>query len=100
MSFGLTNVLISFQRYINNILAKKLNIFVIIYLNNILIYTDNDKDSHIAAIWWIVKQMKKFTLYTNLKNCRFHQEEILFFGYVVFLKGICMEDTQIKVVKL
>ena len=38
MPFGLSNASTSFQSYINKILAKKLNIFVIIYLNNIFIY--------------------------------------------------------------
>ena len=50
MPFGLTNVLASFQRYINKIFAKKLDIFVIVYLDDILIYTDDDKYGYIAAI--------------------------------------------------
>ena len=41
MLFGLSNVPASFQGYINKILAKKLNIFVIIYLDNIFIYTED-----------------------------------------------------------
>ena len=39
MPFGLFNVPTSFQGYINKILAKKLDIFVIVYLDDILIYT-------------------------------------------------------------
>ena len=39
MPFWLSNILPSFQGYINKILAKKLNIFIIVYLNNIFIYT-------------------------------------------------------------
>ena len=39
MSFGLSNALATFQGYINKILAEKLNIFVIIYLDDSLIYT-------------------------------------------------------------
>ena len=39
MPFGLSNAPTTFQRYINKILAKKLDIFVIIYLDDILIYT-------------------------------------------------------------
>ena len=39
MPFGLFNALASFQGYINKILAKKLNLFVIVYLDDILIYT-------------------------------------------------------------
>ena len=39
MPFGLSNTPASFQDYISKILAKKLNIFIIVYLDNILIYT-------------------------------------------------------------
>ncbi len=41
MPFGLANVLASFQNYINKILAEKLDIFVVVYIDNILIYTEN-----------------------------------------------------------
>ena len=41
MSFGLSNAPASFQRYVNKILAEKLDVFVIVYLNDILIYTEN-----------------------------------------------------------
>ena len=50
MPFGLTNASISFQGYINKIIAKKLDIFVIVYLDDILIFTDDNGDGHIAAI--------------------------------------------------
>ena len=50
MPFGLTNAPASFQGYINKILAEKLDIFVIVYLDHILIYTEDDKDGHVAAV--------------------------------------------------
>ena len=50
MLFGLTNTPVSFQGYINRIFAKKLDILVILYLDNILIYTDDDGDGHVAAV--------------------------------------------------
>ena len=76
MLFGLTNAPASFQRFINKIFAKKLNIFVIVYLDNIVICTDDDGDGHIAAIWLVLEQLKKYSLYTNLKKFWFHQEEV------------------------
>ena len=48
--FGLTNVLANFQGFINKILAEKLDIFVIMYLDDILIYTNDDEDGHVAAV--------------------------------------------------
>ena len=69
MPFGLTNAPASFQGYINKILAEKLDIFVIVYLDDILIYTKDDRDGHVAAVRWVLKQLKKFSLYANLKKC-------------------------------
>ena len=50
MLFGLTNAPASFQGYINKILTEKLDIFVIMYLDDILIYIGNDGDGHVAAV--------------------------------------------------
>ena len=96
MSFGPTNALSSFQGYINKIRDEKLEIFVIVYLDNILIYTDDDKDSHVKTIQWVLKQLRKFLLYAKLKKCQFHQEKVWFLGNPVFSRGICMEDERIE----
>ena len=99
MPFGLTNASASFQGYINKILVEKLDIFVIVYLNNILIYTNNNGDGHVVAVQWVLEQLKKFLLFANLKKCWFYQKGIWFLGYVVSSKDIYMEDKRIKVVK-
>ena len=44
------------------------------YLDIIVIYTDNDGDRYVIAIWYILEQLKKFSLYVNLKKCQFYQE--------------------------
>ncbi len=50
MLFGLTNTPAIFQKYINKILAKKLNILIIIYLDNIFIYIENKEKGHIEVV--------------------------------------------------
>ncbi len=83
MLFGLTNALAIFQNYINKILAEKLDVFVIVYLNDILIYTENKSKEYIQAVWWVLDQLQKHSLYANLKKCRFYQDEVRFLGYIV-----------------
>ena len=56
MSFKLTNVLITFQFYINKFFFKLLDNFVIIYLNNILIYLESLKQ-HKKHVYIILKQL-------------------------------------------
>ncbi len=48
--FGLTNALATFQGYIHKILAEKLGVFVIVYLDDIFIYTKSEGKEHLEAI--------------------------------------------------
>ena len=50
MPISLSNALTSFQGYINKILVEKLNIFVIVYLDDMLIYIDNQGQGHVEAV--------------------------------------------------
>ena len=54
MLFGLSNAPATFQKYVNKILAKKLDIFVIVYLNDILIYTKDPSQPHVEAACWVL----------------------------------------------
>ena len=54
MPFGLTNASAMFQGYINKILAEKLDVFVIMYLDDIFIYTENESKEYVQAIWWVL----------------------------------------------
>lgn len=57
MPFELSNAPTSFQGYVNKILAKKLDIFVIVYLDNILIYIKNLNLAHVKDDWWVFDQL-------------------------------------------
>ena len=72
MLFGLSNAPATFQRYINKILAEKLDIFVVVYLDDILIYTKDSGQPHVEAVRWVLDQLRKHSLFTNLKKCRFY----------------------------
>ena len=99
MLFGLSNAPTTFQGYINKILAEKLDIFVVVYLNDILIYTKDPGQLHVEAICWVLDQLRKYFLFANLKKCCFHQDEVCFLGYVVLSKGISIEAEKIEIVK-
>ena len=99
MPFGLSNVPASFQGYINKILAKKLDIFVIVYLDDILIYTEDPGQGHVEAVRWVLDVLRRHGLFANLKKCRFHKDEVRFLGYIVSAQGVRMEDERIEAVK-
>lgn len=52
MSFGLSHALASFQGYINKILVEKLDVFVIVYLENIMIYIEESSLPYMEVIRW------------------------------------------------
>ena len=99
MLFGLSNTLTSFQGYINKILIEKLNTFIIVYMDDIFIYTENQNWGHVKAVQWVMDFPRKNGLFANLKKCRFHKNEVRFLGYVVSSQGNRIEDEKIKVVK-
>lgn len=83
MVFGLTNTPATFQSYINKILAMKLDVFVIIYIDDILIYTKSEREDYVEAVQQALDQLQKHLLYSNLKKCQFHQNEVKFLGYII-----------------
>ena len=99
MPFGLFNTPASFQGYINKILADKLNIFVIVYLEDILIYIEDQERDYVKAVRWVLDKLKKNGPFANLKKCWFHKDEVRFLGYIVSSQGIQMEDKRIEAVK-
>ena len=99
MPFSLSNALATFQKYVNKILAEKFNIFIIIYLDNILIYTKDLGQPHVEAMRWVLDQLQKYLLFTNLKKYCFYQDKVHFLGYVVSSKDVSMEAKKIEVVK-
>lgn len=99
MPFGLSNAPGSFQGYINKILAKKLDILLIVYLDNILVYTKDAGQPHVDAVRWVLEQLRRHGLYANLKKCCFHQDEVRFLSFVVLAQGIRIEEERIEAVK-
>ena len=72
MPFGLSNAPTSFQGYVNKILAEKLDVFVIVYLDDILIYTKDTGQGHVEAVQWFLRELRKYGLFANLKKCHFY----------------------------
>ena len=99
MFFGLFNAPTTFQRYVNKILVDKLDIFVIVYLDDILIYTKNFRQPYIEAVRWVLDQFWKHFLFANLKKCWFYQDEVYFLGYIVLSKRINMKVKRVEIVK-
>ncbi len=99
MPFGLSNAPASFQGYINKILTEKLDIFVVMYLDDILIYTEDPGRPHVDGVRWVLEQLQKHGLYANLKKCQFHEDEVRFLGFVVSAQRIRIEEEKSEAVR-
>jgi len=87
MLFGLLNVLSTFQRFMNELFADLLDICVIVYLNNILIYSKNLKE-HKKQVKEVLRCLKANRLYASPSKCEFHQEQVEFLRFILSSKGL------------
>jgi len=81
MLFGLTNTLAAFQRFMNDMFSDLLDVCVVVYLNNILIYS-NDITQHWSHVKEVLKQLQKAGLYIKAEKCEFHSDSMEYLGYV------------------
>jgi hypothetical protein len=98
MPFGLTNAPATFQELINNVLRAHLDIFVIAYLDDILVYSENMED-HVEHVRTVLRCLDQFNLRLKPEKCEFHKDEVAFLGYIVGANGVRMSEDKIKVVK-
>jgi hypothetical protein len=82
MPFNLINTLTIFQAYINKVLFKLIDYFVIIYFNDILIYFKS-KEDYYTYIKIVIKRLRKYKLYIKLSKYFFKVEEVEFLGFII-----------------
>ena len=87
--FELYNVLMIFQIYINKTLQKLLNIFCIIYLNNILVFLKN-KAQHAKHLQLIMNKLQKHKLYIKLIKYKFFITKMKFLKFIVSVNEMSM----------
>jgi len=98
MLFGLTNAPATFQCFINNIFSDLLDVCIVVYLDNILIYSD-DITQHQSHVKEVLKWLWKAGLYTKAEKCEFHSDSIKYLGYVLSLSSLTMSDAKVKTIQ-
>ena len=97
MSFKLINAPAMFQTYINNVLREHLNVFVIIYLDDILVYSKNEAD-HKVHVRKVLEALKKADLQIKSEKSQFHWTEIEFLSYIITDKSIKINSEKVRVI--
>ena len=98
MPFGLCNAPATFCTLMNDVLRQYLDTFVVVYLDDIVIFSDNMEDhkKHLALVF---EALKKHQLYLKKSKCMFAQTEIPFLGHIVGPGYIRMEPSRIKAIE-
>ena len=98
MSFGLTNAPAAFQSWMNDIFREIAGVFVVVYLDDILIYSDSEAD-HIQHVRRVLEILRRERLSLRLEKCSFHVKEIDFLGFIISEKGLMVDPAKIEAVK-
>ncbi len=97
LSFELTNELIFFQQYMNDILWDFLNDFCQVYLDDILIYSKTRK-KHKDHVKLVLSQLREAELQMNIQKCKFNVEETIFLEVIVSEQDLRMNSSKMIII--
>ncbi|GJZ89568.1 putative reverse transcriptase domain-containing protein [Tanacetum coccineum] len=98
MSFGLTNAPAVFMDLMNRVCKPYLDKFVIVFINDILIYS-KDKEEHGEHLKIILKLLKQEQLYAKFSKCNFWLDSVQFLSHVINNKGVHVDPAKIEAIK-
>ena len=98
MPFSLTNVSVAFQQFMNNIFSNFLDVCVMIYLDDILIYLNNMSKHH-QHVKEVLKHFHKASFYTKAEKCEFHSESVEYLGYILSPSGLTISNYKVKIIQ-
>ena len=97
MPFGLTNAPAQFQAYIHQVLAGLVDVTCIVYLDDILIFSETE-DEHVGHVKEVLRRLRDARLFLKLPKCEWHTQRTKYLGYIVTPKGIEIDRDWIKTI--
>ena len=97
MPFGLCNAPAVFQEFVNDIFRDLLYTCVVVYLDDILIFSTN-LDQHRAHVRLVLSRLRKNCLYAKFEKCLFDRTSLPFLGYIISAKGLQMDPAKLSAI--
>ncbi|CCO31575.1 Retrotransposable element Tf2 155 kDa protein type 2 [Rhizoctonia solani AG-1 IB] len=98
MTFGLTNAPAAFQFFMNNLFQDLLDVYIIIYLDNILVFSKNEVE-HEFHIHKVLQQLEVAQLFCKGSKCEFHHTRVEYLGIVVLDQSFFLDKLKIQAVQ-
>jgi hypothetical protein len=95
MSFGLTNAPAYFMYLINNIFMEYLDKFVVVFIDDILIFSKNEEE-HDEHLHLVLQKLGENQLYAKLNKCKFWLKEVSILGHIISEGGIFVDPSKVK----
>lgn len=97
MPFGLTNAPAVFQNLVNDVLRDMLNVFVFVYIDDILVFSP-DEETHKDHVRKVLQRLLDNQLYVKAEKCEFHKPSVSFLGFVLSEGEIQMDPAKVSAV--
>ena len=97
MPFGLTNALAAFIDLMNRVFHPYLDQFVIVFIDDILVYSKNVEE-HAVHLQIVLQSLRNKQLYAKFSKCEFWLNEVVFLGHVVSGEGIFVDPRKMEAI--
>jgi hypothetical protein len=98
LPFGLSNAPAIFMCLMNNVFQEYLDKFVIVFLDDILIYSKSEEE-HEHHLRMVLKVLREHQLYAKLRKCSFYQKKIHYLGHIISKDGITVDPEKIEAIR-